>query len=201
MEQVAHLYKITNLLTGQYYVGKHNGWSQNGYWGSGKRIKYNIEKHGVENFKYDILCYGSVKYILELEGKYVTKHLLESDNKCLNLVPGGLGIEIFTDEVRKKLSAAKKGHIMYNDTKRNEKIRQSLLGIKHTEERKDKIRQKAIGRKQSIEQIQNRVNKIKKLIWVHNGEKNRRIPPELFEEFRQNGFTRGQIIKRKNLNG
>lgn len=31
MEQVAHLYKITNQVTGQYYVGKHNGWKQNGF--------------------------------------------------------------------------------------------------------------------------------------------------------------------------
>ncbi len=201
MEQVAHLYKITNQLTGQYYVGKHNGWSQNGYWGSGVKLKYNQEKYNIENFKYEILCYGSVEYILELEGKYVTEQLLESDKKCLNLIPGGLGIEIFTEELRKKLSVAKKGHSMYRDTKRNEKIRQSLLGMKHSEERKEKIRQKAIGRKQSIEQIQNRVNKIKKLIWVHNGETNRRILPELFEEFKQNGFVRGQIIKRKNLNG
>lgn len=201
MKQVAHLYKITNQITGDYYVGKHNGWKQNGYWGSGIKLKHNLNKYGVENFKYEILCYGSVEYILELEGKYVTEQLLESDEKCLNLIPGGLGIEIFTEELRKKLSDTKKGHLMYKDIKRNEKIRQALLGTKLSEERKEKIRQKAIGRKQSFEQIQNRVSKIKKLIWVHNGETNRRILPELFEEFKQNGFVRGQIIKRKNLNG
>jgi len=197
MEQVTHLYKVTNQVTGQYYEGKHNGWKQGLYWGSGIRLKYNQNKYGIENFKYEILCYGPVEYILELEGKYVTEYLIESDKKCLNLIPGGLGIEIFTEELRKKLSDARKGHPMYKDTKRNEKIKQTLLGTKLSEERKEKIRQKAIGRKQSFEQIQNRVNKIKKLIWVHNGEKNRRILPELFDEFKQNGFIRGQIKKEK----
>ena len=200
MEQVAHLYKITNQVTGQYYVGKHNGWSQGNYWGSGIKLKHNQNKYGIQNFNYEILCYGSVEYILELEGKYVTEHLIESDKNCLNLIPGGLGVQIFTEETRKKLSDVKKGHWVYKDLKRNKKIRQALLGTKLSEERKEKIRQKAIGRKQSFEQIQNRVNKIKKLIWVHNGEKNRRILPELFDEFKQNGFVRGQIKKEK-LNG
>ena len=198
MKQVAHLYKITNQVTGEYYVGKHNGWLQDNYWGSGIKLKHNQNKYGLKNFNYEILCYGLVEYILKLEGKYVTEQLLESDKKCLNLIPGGLGVEIFTEETRKKLSDVKKGHWVYKDPKRNKKISQSLLGTKLSEERKEKIRQKAIGRKQSFEQIQNRVNKIKKLIWVHNGEKNRRILPEFFEEFKQNGFVRGQIIKRKN---
>lgn len=197
MNQVAHLYKITNKLTNQYYIGKHNGWSQNRYWGSGVKLKHNQQKYGIENFEYQILCYGSVKYILELEGRYVTQQLLESDDNCLNLIPGGLGIEIFTEELRKKLGDSRRGHPMYKDENRNNKIRQSLLGSKLSEERKDKIRQKAIGRKQSSEQIKNRVDKIKNLIWVHNGETNKRILPELLEEYKQNGFVRGQIIKRK----
>ena len=61
MQQVAHLYKITNQLTGQYYIGKHNGWEQNGYWGSGHRIRNGIKKHGVANFKYEILCENVAK--------------------------------------------------------------------------------------------------------------------------------------------
>jgi hypothetical protein len=39
MSTIAHLYKITNKVTGDYYFGKHNGYEQNGYWGSGKKIK------------------------------------------------------------------------------------------------------------------------------------------------------------------
>ena len=93
-------------------------------------------------------------------------------------------------------------YIFINDiiSTKNEKIRKALLGTKLSEERKEKIRQKAIGRKQSKEQIKNRIDKIKQLIWVNNGSINYRILPNLFEEYKNQGFVRGQIIKRK-ING
>ena len=91
MAYIAHLYKITNQKTGDYYIGKHNGWEQNNYWGSGHKVKGQIKKYGKENFTYDILCYGSPEYIYELENKLVTIELIESDTKCLNLTVGGDG--------------------------------------------------------------------------------------------------------------
>jgi len=91
MSTIAHLYKITNKVTGDYYFGKHNGYEQNGYWGSGKKIKSQIKKYGKKNFTYDILCYGYSEYIYELEKKCVTIELIESDTKCLNLTVGGDG--------------------------------------------------------------------------------------------------------------
>jgi hypothetical protein len=177
MEQVSHLYKITNLLTGQYYVGKHNGPSQNGYWGSGKRIKYNIEKHGVENFKYDILCYGSVEYILELEGKYVTEQLLESDKKCLNLVPGGKGIHVFTEEVRRKIGI---------------KSTERQLGKKHKQSTIKKISDALKGKPISDsckKQISQHFNKT---IWINDGEKSLRILEVQKDSYLKNGFKLGR---------
>jgi hypothetical protein len=32
MENIAHLYKITNIKTGEYYVGKHRGMTQETRW-------------------------------------------------------------------------------------------------------------------------------------------------------------------------
>ena len=104
MSQVAHLYKITNTITGEYYIGKHNGWTQNDYWGSGDRIKNQIKKYGTDNFKYDILVISDVDYIYDLERKMVTVNLIESDEKCLNLVGGGYGSSGHTQEHKKKLS-------------------------------------------------------------------------------------------------
>ena len=124
MTTVAHLYKITNKITGDYYVGKHNGYEQNNYWGSGKKIINQIKKYGKENFTYDILCYGLSDYIYEIEKKYVTIELIESDEKCLNLTIGGdgptyhkketlekIGAKVkaaMTPEVKKKISESKK---------------------------------------------------------------------------------------------
>ena len=51
---IAHLYKITNNLTNQYYIGKRRGSEQGRYWGSGLRIKRHIKKYGKENFTYDV---------------------------------------------------------------------------------------------------------------------------------------------------
>ena len=45
---IAHLYKITNNLTNQYYIGKRRGSEQGRYWGSGLRIKRHIKKYGKE---------------------------------------------------------------------------------------------------------------------------------------------------------
>jgi hypothetical protein len=201
MQQVAHLYKITNQLTGQYYIGKHNGWKQNGYWGSGLRLKYNQQKYGIENYTYEILCYSTPEYILKLEEKMVTINLIESDNLCLNLMAGGYGSTSITEDTRKKLSAAKKGHEMYSRKDRNEKIKNSLTGSKLSEERKEKIRLKAIGKKQSAETKLKKNESISKLIWIHNGTVNRRILPNLLEEYKNNGFVRGQINKKGKSNG
>jgi hypothetical protein len=107
MSEVAHLYKITNIITKEYYVGKHNGWEQNNYWGSGYRIQNSIKKYGIENFKYEILCYGSVEYIYELEKKYVTPEMVDLDEKCLNLTIGGLGVNYHTKESKQKLREAR----------------------------------------------------------------------------------------------
>ena len=41
---IAHLYKITNNLTNQYYIGKRRGKEQGRYWGSGLRIKPKKER-------------------------------------------------------------------------------------------------------------------------------------------------------------
>ena len=94
MVQVAHLYKITNTVTGEYYIGKHNGWTQNGYWGSGNRIQRLIKKYGIDNFKYNILVISDVDYIFQLEKKYITPEMVDLDEKCLNLTIGGQGVGV-----------------------------------------------------------------------------------------------------------
>jgi len=127
MSQVAHLYKITNAITGEYYIGKHNGWTQNGYWGSGNRIQRLIQKYGTENFKYDILVISDVNYIFELEKKYITPEMVDLDEKCLNLTIGGQGVGYMSEDIKQKIRVARAKQIMLPEMyERTSKIMSSL---------------------------------------------------------------------------
>ena len=50
------IYKTTNLLSGKYYIGMHSTDNLgDGYLGSGKRLRYSINKYGEENHNREIL--------------------------------------------------------------------------------------------------------------------------------------------------
>ena len=44
----------TNLINGMRYIGKHYGELNDGYLGSGTKLKQDIQKFGKENFKKEI---------------------------------------------------------------------------------------------------------------------------------------------------
>lgn len=189
---ISHLYKIENIKNGKYYIGKHNGVEQNGYWGSGLKLKRSIAKYGIENFKYTVLVISDEDTIFEFEKNLVTPQLIENDTRCMNLMSGGFGGGIPSQSTRQKLSKARINHPMYLDKRRGEKIRQALLGSKLSEERKDKIRQKAIGRIHSDESKKKRNESISKLIWINDGKSNYRINKELKESYLNQGFLLGR---------
>ena len=55
MMKFHYIYKITNLVTGDIYVGQHTTSNlDDGYLGSGTIIRYAIKKYGADNFKKEI---------------------------------------------------------------------------------------------------------------------------------------------------
>jgi hypothetical protein len=89
---IAHLYKITNNVTNQYYIGKRRGNEQGRYWGSGIRIKRHLKKYGKENFTYDILRVSNEENIFKLEEKIDYKNYINTHKSyVLTLAPGGQG--------------------------------------------------------------------------------------------------------------
>lgn len=87
-----YFYKITNLINNHFYYGVHITNNLNdGYMGSGKRLKYAIKKYGIENFTKEILKYfDSKEEAFEYESEIVNENLVKNNN-CYNLTKGGHG--------------------------------------------------------------------------------------------------------------
>lgn len=85
------IYKITNLLNGTVYVGAHKTSDiDDGYMGSGKRIKRAIAKHGINNFTKEFLHeLSSVEEMYAKEAEIVTEEFLKGN--VYNLKVGGEG--------------------------------------------------------------------------------------------------------------
>ena len=205
MDNVAHLYRITNTKTGEYYVGKHRGVTQEArcgkmYWGSGTRILNQVKKYGTENFKYEILCISNTDYIFELESKYVTKELLQEDELCLNIVTGGREPPskkgtVISEETRQKLIGRtpwNKGGTFSEETKK--KMSDSALGRKHSEETKEKFRNRIVWNagKKGVQ-----IGSNKGRCWMNDGQKTYRIKQEEIEMSLQKGLVMGQLTKGK----
>ncbi len=85
-----YFYKITNLVNGHFYYGVHSTDNlDDGYMGSGTRLKRAIKKYGIENFKKEILAQCNNRdEAYEMESSMVTESLIKDDN-CYNIILGG----------------------------------------------------------------------------------------------------------------
>lgn len=121
------IYKITNLINGKIYIGKDVESNQK-YMGSGNLIKKAIKKHGLENFKKEILEECLSKDELCNKEKYWIDFFKSTDLKIgYNISKGGDGGDTITNhpnknEIIKKLSFARKGK-RYEDFLSEEEVR------------------------------------------------------------------------------
>jgi len=86
------IYKITNTTNGKIYIGKHQTKDLNdGYMGSGKRLKRAISKYGIENFTKEILfTFDNETDMNAKEAELVTNEFCLRED-TYNLCPGGKG--------------------------------------------------------------------------------------------------------------
>lgn len=86
------IYQITNNVNGKIYIGKHQTKDLNDvYMGSGKHLRYAIEKYGIENFSKEILfIFDNEDEMNAKEAELVTEEFCFREN-TYNLCPGGKG--------------------------------------------------------------------------------------------------------------
>jgi len=102
------IYKTTNLLSGKYYIGMHSTNDlDDGYMGSGKRLRYSVNKYGVANHKREILEFFEDRQQLAAREREIVNLNEIAKEECMNLKVGGdgglIGLSI---KLRKKISKA-----------------------------------------------------------------------------------------------
>ena len=134
------IYRITNLINGKTYIGQHKYKKlDDSYMGSGVLIKRSIKKHGIENFKKEIL-YSRIQYretADDMERFAIAKERAIGKAEY-NLANGGEGLSGYkhSEEYKRKISERTKGENNPN------------YGKHHSEETKKKIseaRKKYVG--------------------------------------------------------
>ena len=85
------VYKVTNQLTQDFYIGVHKTDDPNDdYLGSGKVIRQQVALHGPENFTKEILLITEVRREAYQKEEELVRPLLGTPG-CLNIHPGGHG--------------------------------------------------------------------------------------------------------------
>ena len=92
LKKYHYIYRTTNNITGRYYIGLHTTTNlEDGYLGSGKRLRYSINKYGKENHTLEILEFlNSREELKRRENEIVTLDEI-AKKECMNLVVGGCG--------------------------------------------------------------------------------------------------------------
>lgn len=130
------IYKITNIINGKYYIGKHQTkYLDDGYLGSGKLLRRAITKYGIDNFHKEILHICPTEKQMNILEKILVVPDVELN---YNLCPGGQGgfgyinDSFWTEEKRldhnRKVSPFTINRVVPEKTKEN--ISKALTGLK-----------------------------------------------------------------------
>lgn len=156
------IYKITNLINGKIYIGKDTVSDKN-YYGSGLLIKRAINKHGIENFKKEILeeCNNNDELCIR-EKYWIEKYNSTNSQIGYNISKGGDGGDTISNNpnkeaIRLKISNVRKGKkyedlfpvervIQYKERLSNKsrgrlkgKTYEELYGVEKARELKEKL--------------------------------------------------------------
>lgn len=179
MKKYNYVYKITNLVNGKIYIGKHSTDDINdGYMGSGVLLHQAYKKYGLECFNKEVIDYYNNEAELNQGEIYWIARFNSTDPKIgYNLTYGGEG-GCKTEQARQKMSEAKKGIIPWNkgvpaseehrrklsaarkgkplSEECKQKVSAALTGRHLSEEHKQKIR--LVWQKRKLEKLNQQIN-------------------------------------------
>lgn len=210
------IYKTVNLINNKFYIGMHSTNNLNdGYLGSGKRLRRSVNKYGKENFRLEVLeFFESRELLVEREKQLVNEELLK-DSNCMNLKPGGTGGWSNEAKKRGRILGNKKHNLLLkinNDYRKSycDKMRIKMkhnydngkcdnfieyrynwVGKTHREDTKQKMSEakKGKGTKENNSQFGT--------MWITNGTENKKIKKE---EIIPTGWRKGRILKNNDTN-
>ena len=195
-----YIYKTTNLINGKFYVGMHSTSNMNdGYLGSGRRLRYSIRKYGVENFQIEYLeFFDSREDLAAREAELVNEDLLH-DPMCINLKSGGVGGWSVEQQRKNSIKGnLKKQWLIENDKEWYERWQSNMskslkgkqnwwLGKTHSDETKQKI-----SETNSIQQSGSN-NSQYGTCWITNDTDNKKIQKG---DDIPTGWKLGRVIKK-----
>ena len=210
---IHYIYKTTCNVTGKWYVGMHSTNNlEDGYMGSGKRLRYSIRKYGLNNHTKEILEYLPTREELILREIEIVNKELILDNLCMNLKEGGTGG--FSDEEHKNkfLKAGRETLInkIKNDFSFFEKwSKMSSKRMKNTH-KEGKINYNTFEGKSHSDETKQLISEIKKgtgtgetnsqygTCWITNGIENKKIKKEDFDSYLLESWVKGRTSTKYN---
>lgn len=200
------IYKTTNLLSGKYYIGMHSTDDLNdGYMGSGKRLRYSVNKYGKEKHKVEILEFFDTRAELKARELEIVNLNEIAKEECLNLVVGGEGGRGFTKEER-QMGAKVTNKLLKdrweNDKEFSDRMKKILLdNSKKAHMNGNAFAPPSFKGKSHSEETKNKMRKSKNngstnsqfgTCWITNGEEVKKIKKEDLEQHLQNGWRIGR---------
>ena len=181
------VYKTTHKESGKYYIGVHSTDNiDDGYLGSGTRIKRSVKKYGEDAFEREILRHFDTNVdAYSYEKKLVTLDTLK-DTLCMNMDTGGRGRQPgykMSEETRRKVGDASKGRFFSKEAR--DKISKVHKGKSKSKETRARISNAQKGEK----------NHMYGKMYITNGVQNDIVKKE---DDIPSGWRRGRVMKKEN---
>ena len=215
-----YTYFVQHLPTGFKYYGSKYGkgadpqmfWKQNGYFTSSTKIAELIREYGTDSFKAEVRkVFETPDQALDYEYRFLKKvDALNKKDEWLNANLGGKKFRNVgpasaktleaqrnkrqTPEGNARRSAALKGRVVTNDTKRLMSEVQHNRPKEKEEARRSKIRERATGRlhnsdtKLSISKI------VSQTRWIKKDGEQKKVNLSDLEQYIKDGWSKGRIF-------